>query len=106
MILLMQFAISLLLTLLLELPVVWLFRARKKDLLLFLLVNILTNPMVVLLSVLTGGHKMLQFLWEIIAVWVEGWYYRKYAAHIQRYMLCSVCANCFSYGIGKMINFL
>lgn len=104
--LVMQFVISLLLTLILELPIVMLFKARKKDLLLFLLVNILTNPPIVLLSMLTDYHKAIQLLLEVVVIWAEGWYYKKYAEHIRRGRLCSLCANVFSYGVGIIINFL
>ena len=104
--LLIQFGVSLLLTLVLELSWVLLFGARKKDLLLFLLVNIMTNPAVVVLSILTGHHGGIQLFLEVMVVLVEGWYYKIYTEHMRRSMLCSLCANGFSYGVGVMINLL
>ena len=97
---------SLLLTLVLELPFVVFFGARKKDLLLFVLVNILTNPAVVLLSSLTGYRLGIQILLETVAVFVEGWYYKKYAGYIRRAMCCSLCANGFSYLAGILIQLI
>lgn len=102
----MRFGISLLLTLVLELPIILLFKARKKDLLLFLLVNILTNPAVVLLSMLTGDNRIIQLLLEIVVIYVEGWYYKKYAENMRHCFGCSFCANGFSYGMGVLLNFL
>ncbi len=105
-ILLVQLGISLLLTLVLEFPWILLFRAKRKDLLLFLLVNILTNPAVVVLSIATGYHIIIQLCLEAIVVLVEGWYYKKYTEHMRKSILCSLCANGFSYGVGILINFL
>ncbi len=101
-----QLIYSFFFTLVLELPFVVFFRARKKDLLLFVLVNILTNPAVVLLSYLTGYNFGIQILLETVAVFVEGWYYKKYAGYIRRAMCCSLCANGFSYLAGILIQLM
>ncbi len=104
--LLIQFGVSFFLTLVLEVPWVLLFGARKKDLLLFLMVNIMTNPAVVVLSVLTGYHGGIQLFLEVMVVLTEGWYYKKYTEYMRKSMLCSLCANGFSYGMGVLINLL
>lgn len=101
-----KFGISLLMTLVLELPILLLFGARRKDLLLFLLVNILTNPAVVLLSVVFGNGRGVQLVLEGIVILTEGLYYRKYAEDIRRPLACSLAANGFSYGMGMICNLL
>lgn len=95
---------SLCITLFCELPVSCLFHARGKDILLVILVNVLTNPAVVLISVWTGNRILIQVVLEVIAVGVEGFYYRKYSSNIRNVFLCSMCCNLFSYGAGILLK--
>lgn len=104
--LLTQLICSLALTLALELVWVYFFGARKKDLLLFVLVNILTNPAAVLISVFTGYHLGIQILLEAVVVLAEGWYYIRYADFMKCRMCCSLCANGFSYLVGVFIQLI
>ena len=91
----LKFALSLTLTLLLELPVSLLFRARGKDLLLVFLVNVLTNPAAVLVCVLTGDRLL-----------AEGWYYRTYGNGIRHPYRCAAACNLFSYITGAVLGIL
>lgn len=81
--LLLSLALSLGLTLLLELAVALLFGQRKKALLLVALVNILTNPPVVLIlnlvTMMTGNSLswLLIVALELAVVAVEGFIYQK-----------------------------
>jgi len=98
-------AISLLLTLVLEIGFFLLVGKRdKKDLLLVVLVNVLTNPVVVLLYWLTGGNVLILILLEVFAVVTEGYYYRKYGQSFRRPYLFSFGANMFSYWLGVLIQ--
>jgi hypothetical protein len=84
---------------------------RKEDLLLVLLVNILTNPMVVFLYQAANYYlkvdmRVVTVLLEAAAILVEGRYYAKYSRNIRRPMLISLCANVTSFVIGKVISVL
>lgn len=101
--------ISLGLTLLLELPFAWVLGKRKRDLLLVLLVNTLTNPAVVLLYMLAGMYTALppalvKVVLEVAAVLVEAFYYRTYGEHFHRPLWFSLCANALSFGVGLLLN--
>lgn len=95
-----KFSVSLILTLLLELPVSYLFRVRGRDLLLVFLVNVLTNPVAVLVSTAAGDGLFVQFGIETVVIAVEGWYYRSYGSEIRHPYLCAVVCNLFSYIVG------
>lgn len=98
-----SFAVSLGLTLLLELPVGYLWGLRSRhDLTVAVLVNVLTNPAVVLLNAL--GLPALAL--EGAAVCVEGGCYRACGRDIQRPFLLALCANLFSYTIGLVLNLI
>lgn len=105
-------AISLALTLALETVFYLLFGKRnKKDLLLVALVNILTNPAVVLiywLAVLRAGWNsvIVTIPLEALAILTEGYYYKKYSADFKRPYLFSLAANVFSYGTGVLIQII
>ncbi|MGN0388750.1 MAG: hypothetical protein ACI4ER_08020 [Suilimivivens sp.] len=99
----LKLVISLLLTLVTEFPMAFLFQARGKDLLLVFLVNILTNPAVVLVSTLTGDRIFVQIILEVIAVLAEGFYYNKYSIYMRKGFLCSFCCNLVSYGVGLLL---
>ena len=99
----LKLVISLLLTLVTEFPVAFLFQAKGKDLLLVFLVNILTNPAVVLVSTLTGDRVSLQMILEGMAILAEGFYYNKYSTYMRKGFLCSICCNLVSYGVGLLL---
>ncbi len=110
--LIVSLAASLFLTLVLEGFFAFITGVRKRmDYLLLLLVNILTNPAVVLCYFLSRliipfTGLWLQLILELCAIIAEGSYYKKYAVSIKRPFLFSVSANGFSYGIGLLIHFL
>lgn len=95
--------ISLLITLIIEMPVAFLFGARKKDLLLVVLINILTNPTVVLCSYLTGNQRTFQILLEMIVIFIEGCYYKKYSSDIKYGFCLAATANILSYIVGLIL---
>jgi len=93
--------ISLLLTLLLEIPVAWMWGLRNRyNLKVAILVNILTNPAVVLLS--SMGFP--QLLLEAAAIAVEALCYCCCGRNIHRPILLAVVANVFSYSVGCLWN--
>lgn len=107
--LLLTFAVSLGLTLLLELLVARLCRLRGRDYLLVILVNILTNPAVVYLDMVCAAHfpngrDLWQIPLEAAAILVEGWCYTKYAHSVRRPWTFALVANVFSYGFGLFLN--
>jgi len=102
--------ISLALTLVLETGFFLLTGKRdKKDLKLLLLVNVLTNPVVVLsfLMVLlyTKWNTTIVLIpLELFAVVTEGYLYKKYGRGFRRPYLFSAGANMFSFGTGLLIQ--
>ena len=101
------FAVSLGLTLLLELPVAYYWGLRSRhDLTVAVLVNVLTNPAVVLLNGLLSATPWwaVQLPLEAAAIAVEGFCYRHCGENIRRPYLLSLCANCISYGAGLVLN--
>jgi hypothetical protein len=102
--------ISLGLTLLLEGLIALVVGVRdKKDLLLVCLVNVLTNPAVVLCYHLNSAYiginqVLVKLILEALAVLTEGLYYRKYASGIRHPFWFSVLANGFSFGVGLLLN--
>ncbi|MCL2164820.1 MAG: hypothetical protein FWH55_10630 [Oscillospiraceae bacterium] len=103
---------SLALTLALEAGFFFLTGKRdRKDLLLLLLVNVLTNPVVVLsfwLAALYTDWNTYIILapLELFAVLIEGYYYKKYGLSFRRPYLFSLFANIISFGIGEMVQHL
>ena len=103
-------AISLLLTLALEAGFFFLVGKRhKKDLLLLVLVNILTNPLVVLtfllLELYTQWSSYLVLIpLELFAVLTEGHFYKRYGADFRRPFLFSLAANAFSFLTGFLFQ--
>ena len=95
------FAVSLALTLLLELPFVdaWGLRSRH-NLKLAVLVNVLTNPAVVLLH----GLGLPALPMEAAAVLIEGFCYKVRGDGIRSPFLLALLANVFSYGLGLFLN--
>ena len=108
--LLWALAISLILTIVLETGFFLLTGKRdKKDLLLVVLVNIITNPVVVLLYWLavlyTDLHAYIIMIpLELFAVFTEGYYYKKYGRGFRCPYLFSLAANMFSFGTGLIIQ--
>jgi len=83
----------------------------RKDILLLLLVNVLTNPVVVLLYWLTALYTTLNTYFvivplELFAILTEGYYYRRYGNSFRSPYLFSLAANIFSFGIGEFIQLL
>jgi len=108
-------AVSLLLTIVLEIGFfvlagrLFTSKRDKKDLLLVVLVNILTNPVVVLLYWLTALYTnwntvIVLILLELFAVFTEGYYYKKYGSGFCRPYLFSIAVNIFSFGTGALIQ--
>ena len=108
--LLTALGISLALTLVLEAGLFLLVGKRnKKDFLLLLLVNVLTNPTVVLtywLAALYTEWSMVIVIipLEVFAVLTEGHCYKKYGCDFKRPYIFSIAANIFSYGTGLLIQ--
>jgi hypothetical protein len=81
----------------------------KKDLLLVALVNVITNPVVVLLywtaAVYTDWNTLVVLIpLELFAIVTEGYYYKRYGRGFRRPYLFSIFANMFSYGIGALVQ--
>ena len=104
-------AISLVSTLILEVGFFLAMGKRnKKDLLLVLMVNVITNPVVVLsfwlVTIYTDWNIIFALIpLEIFAVLTEGYYYKKYGREFRRPYLFSLGANVFSYGTGLIIQY-
>ena len=93
------FALSLGLTLLIEVSVAYLWGLRKRELLTVLAANLMTNPLAVALH-LTG---ISQIPIEIGVVLAEG---VAYSLHVDRRpWLLAVISNGVSWGIGLLLNF-
>lgn len=105
-------AVSLLLTLVFELSVALLWGLRgKRELTVAALVNVLTNPPVVLLyHVCTGlfgwPGLMVTPVLEVGAVVVEWICYRSCSEQLKRPFLFALAANAVSFGLGLVINLL
>ena len=81
----------------------------KKNILLVILVNVLTNPVVVLLYWLTALYTdwntvIVLIPLELFAVSAEGFYYKKYSGSFRHPYLFSIAANIFSFGTGILIQ--
>ena len=110
--LLTSLAFSLVATLVLEAAFFWLTGKRnRRDLVLLVLVNLLTNPALVLLLHLIYWFTNLNYLvatvvLELIAVAVEGLYYKKFGQEFKYPFLFSLAANAFSCTIGILLQLL
>ena len=102
--------ISLTLTILLESGFFLLIGKRnKKDLLLLVLVNIITNPVVVLSYLLAllyadWDQSLIILPLELFAVLTEWFYYNKYGQDFRCPYLFSALANLFSFGTGVLLQ--
>ena len=99
---------SLLLTLAFELPFAWLWGARKKDMLVVLWMNVLTNPLVVLwhYSTWQSGYWVSTVLPELAAIITEAILLRKFAKDTPYPVLLGIVVNLFSYSAGVLLSFL
>ena len=102
--LLLSLLISLLLTLMLETLFALCFRVKGKALVLVELVNLFTNPIVVLLCV-TFPQTWLLVTMEVFAVTAE-WLLYRFSGLIKRPLLFSLGANIFSYFAGELLQML
>jgi len=113
---LISLAISLVLTLIFEMSFFFIVRAvtrklDKKDLLLIMMANVITNPVVVLSYWLVilytnwNGVIIIAAL-EIAAVLVEGYICNKYGRTFKHPYIFSIAANAFSFGIGMFIQII
>ena len=108
---LLSLGISLALTLAFELLFALHWGLLGRDLVLCILVNVLTNPPVVLCALLwrsygPGPGWLPVPLLEAGAVLTEGHFYRRNGEQVRRPFLFSLCANAFSYGLGLVFNTL
>ena len=106
---LVSLGLSLGLTLAFELAFALLWGLRGRDLLLCCLVNLLTNPPVVLLALLwrhfgPNPPWLPVPLLEAGAVLMEGRLYRRDGERVRRPFLFSLCANAFSFVLGLVFN--
>lgn len=99
----MSFLVSLTLTLLLEGGLALLWGFRRRDLLLFVLANVLTNPPALLLHLLFRGWMVIAAV-ETAAVVVEGFLFTRFGEGIKRPWLFSLLANAFSFSFGLVID--
>lgn len=103
--------ISLSLTLIFELSYALLWGIRDKhDLILAVLVNVITNPIVVFVVYYVRFRRYAIHLgWltaamEVFAVVTEAFIYQKHARTIDRPWLFSLSVNAFSYAMGELLN--
>ena len=107
---LVALAFSLLLTLVFEIGFFFITGKRnRKDLLLVILVNILTNPIVVLvywiIALYTDWNTTIAKIpLELFAVITEGIYFKKYGQSFKRPFLFSLAANAFSFSLGLILQ--
>lgn len=84
-------------------------KRNKKDLLLVILVNVLTNPIVVLIywiiAIYTDWNTtIVKIPLELFAVVTEGLYFKKYGQSFKRPFLFSLAANAFSFSLGLILQ--
>ena len=98
--------VSLLLTLVLEgvFGLIWGVKGWK-DWLLLLLVNVVTNPIVVTLHYCVSSFWGFTLVLELAAVTAEWLAYRKWGKTTRPAFLFALCANVFSYFSGLLINY-
>lgn len=95
--------LSLGLTLVFEVAFALCWGLRRRDLLLCVLVNVMTNPAVVLLHLLFPAPFVTALL-ELGAVGAEGFCYSRFGERVRKPWLFSLIVNAFSFGMGLMIN--
>jgi len=108
---LLALALSLVSTIVLEIAFFLMVGKRnKKDLGLLVLVNLITNPVVVssywLVALYTRWSPVIMVaVLELFAVLTEGFFYKKKGQSFRRPYLFSVAANLFSFGIGVLVQY-
>lgn len=104
----------LVITIFIEMFISYIFKVRNiKDFINILLVNIITNPMVVTIPVYINikyglfERNIILFLLEILTILVEGFVYKKYLDYrkISPFVL-SIILNFSSYFLGEIINYM
>lgn len=103
--------VSLALTLAIETGLALLFRRRGRALLIVALANVLTNPAVVLASLLWRAYSLPAYpaavaALECLAVLVEGLVYKKSRTGFARPYLFSLAANAASFGLGLILSLI
>lgn len=101
-----QYIISLLLTIVIEGIVALAWGIRGKDLLLVTLVNVLTNPLVVLVHNYAPGILLNTLVPEVAAVIVEGGIFIWKENDIKKPLVFAVVANVVSFTCGLVISAL
>lgn len=101
---------SLVMTWILELGFAWCMHLRdKEELKLVLLVNFITNPIVVSLYWMlyrTVHPTLLTVILEVSAVLAEAFYYHRFSHQVKHPLLFSILINTFSYLTGILIQLL
>ena len=99
--------LSLGLTLVLEglYGLIWRLKERR-DWLLLVAVNVVTNPIVVALYHLSNGHWLVVAALEVAAVLAEWLAYRRWGRETRPAFLFALCANCFSFFSGLLLSYL
>lgn len=100
-----DFLLPLVLTIVFEGIIALVWGLRRRDLLLFVLVNVLTNPAAVLLHAMFPGPTVTAAL-ELGVVAVEGLCYDRLGYAVRRPWLFSLCANAFSFCLGLVLDIL
>ncbi len=104
--------ISLLLTIIVELLFFILIGIRdKKNLLLACLINMITNPPVVLCYYLISSYTDLNMYYitiilELGAILTESYYYRTYGSKLKHPYSLAISTNIVSYSIGVIMNYI
>ncbi|MDR1421637.1 MAG: hypothetical protein LBI64_02080 [Coriobacteriales bacterium] len=83
----------------------------RKDLILVLCVNIITNPVVVLLYWIAAAYLPITPIFALIvlelsAIAVEGYYYQRYGSGFVRPYLFAFIVNALSCGFGVLLSLL
>lgn len=99
----LSLGISLAATLLIETGIAWLCKKRGSALLTVVAVNLLTNPVLVLLWHLTAHHPLIFGGMEALAVLIEGCCYRLFPRKFQKPFWFSLLCNAVSCIIGGIL---
>lgn len=99
------FAVSLALTLAIELPIAYLWGLRGKQMWMVVLVNLMTNPLAVALHMAAG---IPQIPLEMAVVAAEALIYRSFSRtpgwHVPRPLLLALVSNAVSWSLGLLIQ--
>ena len=111
--LLFEMALSLVLAIIIEVIFVHFYErfTIKSDLVLVMLINVVTNPIVVTIAnsfvLATNISKWwVQLPLEAVVVIVEWRFYKKYVTRIKRPLKCSILANGISYFLPMLVAFI